>query len=475
MLKRRYRYAIEALVIVVVVAIGLFVLSQRQEQQRQASARANAAPPSLPKDPWRPSPDYDAEANADFALQVSGPGNVRLAGTQAGADWPNFNGPRRENKSLETGLLKKWPPAGPKLAWMCRGLGAGFASVSVAKGTVYTMGNKGKCEAVIALDAGTGEKIWSTPFAWAAHLRAGDGPVSTPTVSEGAVYALGGYGDLVCVDAHSGEIRWQKNILREFNAEVLECGMRESVLIDGNRLICTPGGKQAAFAALDARTGDVIWSTLVPGHDRASYASPVVAEVGGVRQYIQFTARGTIGVRAETGELLWRDDSASNTTANCSSPLVAGDFVFTSSGYGGGGSLVKLSANGPAVKADLVYHTRDMQSRHDEMVIVDGLLYGSSEPGILTCLELATGKVKWRSRTPGKAAITYADGRFYLRTEQGTVVLVEATGTGYHELGRFEQPERSKSSAWSHPVVAAGRLFLSDQDLLFCYDLKAAT
>ena len=400
---------------------------------------------------------------------------MRLAGTEAGADWPNFNGPRRENKSPEIGLLKKWPPAGPKLAWMCRGLGAGFASVSVARGILYTMGNKGKCEAVIALDAGTGEKIWSTPFAWAAHLRAGEGPVSTPTVNEGAVYALGGYGDLVCLDAHSGEIRWQKNILREFSAEVLDCGMRESVLIDGNRLICTPGGEQATLAALDTRTGDVIWSALVPGHDRASYASPVIAEIDGVRQYIQFTARGTIGVRAETGELLWRDDSASNATANCSSPLVAGNLVFTSSDYGSGGSLVKLSTNAAAVKADLVYHTRDMNSHHGEMVIVDGLLYGSSEPGILTCLELATGKVKWRSRAPGKGAITYADGRLYLRTEPGTVALVEATGTGYHELGRFEQPERSKSSAWSHPVVADGRLFLSDQDLLFCYDLKDAT
>jgi outer membrane protein assembly factor BamB len=475
MLKRRYRYAIDTLVIVAAVAIGLFVLSQWQEQRRGARIVAAVTPPPPPTDQWTPSPDYDAEANADFVLQSSAPGNVRLAGTQAGADWPNFNGPGRQNKSLEQGLLRKWPPAGPRLAWVCRGLGAGYASVSVGKGIVYTMGNKRRCEAVIALDAGTGEKIWSTPFAWAAHLQAGDGPVSTPTVFEGAVYALGGYGDLVCVDARSGEIHWQKNILREFDAKVLACGMRESVLIDGNRLICTPGGEKATLATLDARTGDVIWRSLVPGHDRASYASPVVAEVGGVRQYIQFTARGTLGVRAETGELLWRDDSASNSTANCSSPLIAGNFVFTSSDYGSGGSLVKLSRNGAAAKADLVYHTRDMNSHHGEMVIVDGLLYGSSEPGILTCLELATGKVKWRSRTPGKGAITYADGRLYLRTEQGTMVLVEATGTGYHELGRFEQPERSKSSAWSHPVVAAGRLFLSDQDLLFCYDLKGAT
>jgi outer membrane protein assembly factor BamB len=474
MLKRRYRLAIEALVIVVAVSVGLVIMSERLERQRGVG-KAGPQPLPPPSEPWRPSAAYDAAANADFSLEAADAHNLRLAGTEAGADWPNFNGPRRDNKSLETGLLKQWPKGGPKLAWTCRGLGAGYSSVSVAKGIVYTMGNKGQCEALIAIDAGTGEKLWSTPFAWASHLNPGDGPRSTPTVFGDAVYALGGYGELACLDARSGVIRWQKDIVKEFGASHLAAGMRESVYVDGKQLLCTPGGDQATFVALDPRTGDLIWKSLLPGKDRAAYASPVVAEIGGVRQFIEFTANGTVGVRADTGNFLWRDDSASNTTANCSSPLVDGNFVFTSSDYGSGGSLVKLSGDHGGVKANLVYHTRDMNSHHGEMVIVDGLLYGSSEPGILTCLDLATGKVKWRSRAPGKGAITYADGRLYLRGEQGTVVLVEATGAGYHELGRLEQPKRSKSSAWSHPVVADGRLFLNDQDLLFCYDLKGAT
>ena len=432
------------------------------------------APPPPPNDPWRPSPDYDAQANADFSLKVSSPGNVRLAGTEAGADWPNFNGPRRENKSPEIGLLKKWPPRGPKLAWMCRGLGAGFASVSVARGILYTMGNKGKCEAVIALDAGTGEKIWSTPFAWAAHLRAGEGPVSTPTVNEGAVYALGGYGDLVCLDAHSGEIRWQKNILREFSAEVLDCGMRESVLIDGNRLICTPGGEQATLAALDTRTGDVIWKCARPGTTTGPAtprpSSPKSTACGNTSIH----GPRTIGVRADTGELLWRDDSASNTTANCSSPLVEGNFVFTSSDYGSGGSLVKLSSDAAGGESDLVYHTRDMNSHHGEMVIVDGLLYGSSEPGILDVSRAGDreGEMAKPRRAKGRSPMPTGGSTSRRSRDRGAR---RGTGAGYHELGRFEQPERSKSSAWSHPVVADGRLFLSDQDLLFCYDLKDAT
>jgi outer membrane protein assembly factor BamB len=469
-LKRRYRLALDALVVVVVVAVGLAILSRERPRVRKADS---VPVPPAPQEAWSPSPKFAAEANANFGLEVGDTNAVRLAGQGSEADWPNFNGPRRDNKSSETGLLPRWPPGGPKLAWISRGLGAGYSSVSVVKGVVYTMGNKGASEAMIALDVGTGEKIWSTPFAWAAHLAAGDGPRSTPTVSGDAVYALGGYGDLVCLEAGSGVIRWRKSILQEFGAHNLEWGMRESVLIDGHRLICTPGGDQATLVALDAATGELIWKSLLPGKDRASYASPIVVEVGSVRQYVQFTASGTVGVRADSGEFLWRDDSASNTTANCSSPLSAGNLVFTSSNYGTGGSLVRLSASHSTVNADLVFHTREMSSHHGDMVIVDGLLYGSSEPGILTCLELKSGKVKWRSRSTGKGAITYADGRIYLRTEQGTVLLVEATGAGYRELGRFEQPRRSVSSAWSHPVVAAGKLFLTDQDLLLCYELKS--
>jgi outer membrane protein assembly factor BamB len=468
--KRRFRYAVYSMVIVVVVSVALAFLSGQKTRERKPDAASVAFPP--PDEPWSASAKYDAEANADFAIETTSAENVRLAGNISEGDWWSFNGPRRDNKSLETGLLPKWPADGPKLAWMCRGLGAGYSSVSVVKGIVYTMGNKGASEAIIALDAGTGEKIWSTPFAWAARLAAGEGPRCTPTVSGGAVYALGAYGDLVCLDAASGAIRWQKNILQEFGARNVEWGMRESVLIDGERLICTPGGDKATLVALDSRTGQVIWKSLLPGKDRASYASPVLAEVDGIRQYVQFTANGTIGVRADTGKLLWRDDSAANTTANCSSPLVAGNFVFTSSNYGAGGSLVKLSANDAKVNAVLVYHTREMNSHHGEMVIVDGLLYGSSEPGILTCLDLMTGKVKWRSRSAGKGSITCADGRLYLRAEDGTVLLIEATGAGYRELGRFQQPKRSNSLAWSHPVVAAGKLFLCDQDRIFCYDLK---
>jgi outer membrane protein assembly factor BamB len=466
--KRRYTF--EALIIVAVVAVALVILTSLPPHDRVRIV----VPPDLAEAnrPWAPSAEFDAQANADFAIETARADNVPTAGKHVGADWPQFAGSHRDNRSRDTGLLPRWPAEGPPLAWISRGLGAGYSGVAVVDGVVYTMGNKGSSEAVIALDAGTGKKIWATPNAWASHPSQGDGPRSTPAVSRGKVYTLGARGDLACLDSGTGKVCWQTNLVEEFASQIPFYGVSESVLVDEGRVICTPGGIGATLAAFNAQTGELVWKSIVPEHDHVAYASPIVVETGGVRQYVQFTAEGTVGVRADDGQFLWRDDSASNPQVNCSSPLAAGNLVFTSSDYGGGGSLVKLVASKSKIGVELVYHTRDMTSHHGGMVAIDGLLYGSSGPGILTCLDLATGKLKWKNHSVGKGSITYADGRIYLRSEQGAVALVEATGTGYHELGRFEQPQRSKSSAWPYPVVAEGKLFLRDQDVLLCYDLR---
>jgi outer membrane protein assembly factor BamB len=288
------------------------------------------------------------------------------------------------------------------------------------------------------------------------------------------VFVLGGNGELACLESASGKIRWKKNILTEYKGTVPTWGICESLLIDQNRIICTPGGSAATMAALDPETGNEIWTTLVPEQDQAAYASPLVVEVGGIRQYVQFLAGGIVSVRATDGQFLWRENSSANSTANCSSPLAVGDLVFSASNYGTGGALVRMKAEGAAVVAERVYHTSNMKSHHGDMVIVDGLLYGSDDPGILTCLDLETGDVRWQNRSVGKSSVTWADGRLYVRSERGPVALVDAIGSEYHELGKFDQPDRSSSSAWSHPVVAHGRLFLRDQDVLLCYDVTTA-
>jgi outer membrane protein assembly factor BamB len=467
------RLAIDGLVIVGVVGIAFAVLTWVVPlDQFQKSVPLVPVGQPKPKEPWAPSAQYDAEANANFSVESARPENVHAAGKPSGADWPHFAGSRRDNQSAEKGLLPQWPANGPALAWISRGLGAGFSSVAVVDGVVYTMGNKGASETVIALDAGTGEKLWATPTGWASHPGQGDGPRGTPAVSHGKVFGLGAYGDLTCLDAHTGKPCWHTNVIDEFGSQLPGFGVCESILVDQDRVVCTPGGPLATLVALQAETGQVVWKAAIPEHDHCAFASATIAEVGGVRQYVQFTAEGTLGVRADDGQFLWRDNSAANSQANCSAPLAIGDLVFSSSDYGVGASLGKLLPAASKFKTKLVYHTHEMSSHHGGMVAAGGLVFGSSGPGILTCLDLKTGKPKWRNRSVGKGAITYADGRVYLRSEQGTVALVEATGAGYHELGRFDQPERSKSPDYSYPVVAEGKLFLRDQDVLLCYDLR---
>ncbi len=464
LMKGPRRFVVYLVVIVVFVGGGLWALLN--DAPKWADRSGSPPPPR-----WKSTPRAVSEANEDFQVEQSTAGNQPLAGTGTGTAWPQFNGAHRDNRSSETNLLESWPDGGPPLLWASRGMGVGYSSVAVVDGVVYTLGNKKDSEAMIALDAGTGERLWSTPYARASHPSNGAGPRSTPAVSEGAVYGLGAEGELACFDAKTGEIRWQLNILSEYEANNLGWGICESVLIDGDQLICTPGGKKATMVALNKQTGKEIWKTVI-NQEQAAYASAVVTEIDGVRQYIQFLATGTVGVRADDGTFLWRDNRSSSGLANCSSPLVDDHVVFTASNYGTGGALVKLSSKNRTTTAEFLYHTQDMKSHHGDMVIVNGLLFGSNDPGILTCLELSTGKVKWQNRSVGKGAVSYADGRIYLRGENKEVALVEATGESYNELGRFEQPDRSTEQAWPHPVIAHGRLFLRDQGVLLCYNLS---
>lgn len=406
---------------------------------------------------------------------TSGPsGSRRPVPTDlAAAPWPQFRGPNRDGISLETGLLDRWPADGPQLAWTATGLGAGYSSVAVADGLVLTMGNQGNEECLLAMDLRDGRPRWKAACGPAFRESRGDGPRCTPTVDGDRVYALGANGGLICAELRTGRIIWQKDLLREFDARNITWGISESVLVDGDRLICTPGGRQATMVALNKHNGSVVWRVHVPEAGAAGYASAIPLTVGGVRQYVQFTSRAVIGVRAEDGQFLWSDSSSANSTANCSMPVVYGDHVFTASGYGTGGTLLRLQSQGNQTTATRVYETKDMKNHHGGMIVLDGYLYGSNDPGILTCIELLTGRVVWTDRSVGKASLTYADGHLYVRSEQGPVALVEATPEGYREKGRFRQPQRSDKNSWAYPVVADGKLFLRDMDVLLVYDIRA--
>ena len=385
-------------------------------------------------------------------------------------EWTQFGGPNRDNISTETGLMQSWPAAGPPLKWSIRGLGEGYSSVSLSGNRLLTMGNRGDREMTLCFDVETGRELWATQTGAAYREGQGNGPRGTPTIDGNRVYVLGANGDLACLDLDTGARQWGGNILQEFGGSNITWGISESVLIDGDRLICTPGGRAATMVALDKASGRTIWQARVPSNPQAAYSSIVPLELGGSRQYVNFVHNAVVGIDASSGQALWGNTSAANGTANCSSPLVLGNQVFAASGYGTGGTLIELSGNRSGVQANQVYHTKDMKNHHGGMVLRDGYLYGTDE-AILKCLELKTGAVQWQSRSVGKGAVVYADGQIILRSEQGPVAMFTATPTGYQENGRFEPP-RSDRPAWPHPVVAAGCLFLRDMDQLHCYRLR---
>ena len=393
---------------------------------------------------------------------------TKTATKETTVDWPCWRGANRDGISKETGLLKSWPAEGPKLLWTAKGLGEGFATPSVAGKLIYCMGNRNGQEWVMALDrTAEGREVWATPLGTVRHGGGGyPGPRSTPTVDGKQVYALGLNGDLVCLDAATGKLTWNHNLVSEFGGKVPSWGYSESVLVDGPWVLCTPGGDQATLTALLKTTGRPVWGAKIG--DNPGYSSIMPAQIGGVKQYVQFLSSGVVGVNARDGRPIWKYTNPANGTANISTPVIFGSSVFAASGYGTGGGLFEISRTGTKE----AYFTKDMKNHHGGMVLLNGYLYGANE-SILTCLDIKTGTMQWNSRNPGKCSLVYADGMVNDRSEQGPITLVEATPKSYNEAGRFEQPQRSNREAWAHPVVCQGRLYLRDQDILHCYDISA--
>jgi outer membrane protein assembly factor BamB len=427
-----------------------------------------------------------------YALSVA----LFFSGMPAFADdWPQWQGPDRNAISKEKGLLKEWPKEGPPLAWRVKGMGGGDSAPSVAAGKLFGMSNRGDDEVVWALSEADGKELWVTRLGAAFQQRvpqSKEGPSCTPTVDGERLYVLGVGGDLACLQVKDGSILWRVSLTKDFGGVPPMWNFRESPLVDGDKIICTPGAPDAAIVALDKATGKTVWKSKVPAgaavpaggpgkfgpSSGAAYASAIAIDFGGQRQYVQLTAKALVGVAASDGKILWRFDKPANGMGiNCSTPLFHDGQVFAASAYGAGGGLVKLSQDKDSgIKADEVYFTKQMQNHHGGMIVVGGCLYGANGGnggGMLVCLDFKTGKILWDERSVEKGSVALADGRLYYRTESGTVLLIEPNSKEYVERGRFKQPDRSRVPAWAHPIVANGKLYIRDQDVLFCYDVKA--
>lgn len=389
-------------------------------------------------------------------------------------EWPTLRGADRTGVSREGKLLQAWPKGGPPAVWRATNLGEGFGTVSIAGGRGFVVGFQGIDEVLFALDLKDGKHVWEASLGTAARVDH-PGARCTPTVDGNRVYALTVGGDLTCVNAQNGKLQWRRSLPRDFGGRAGGWGYAESPLIDGDRVICTPGGPKATLVALNKETGTTVWESAVPGSNGAGYASAIIAEAGDTRMYVQFIAGGVIGVRADDGQFLWRYDKPSNGTANCSAPIdMGGGRIFAASGYSTGAGMVEVSPKSKSADTREVFFSKAMQNQHGGVVHINGYFYGAHDPNFLSCIDAKSGKMQWQDRKPGKGAITAADGHLIYREEHsGSVMLIEASPVGYREHGRFKVDRNGGSAAWAYPVVCDGRLYIRDWHTLYCHDIKA--
>ncbi len=389
-------------------------------------------------------------------------------------DWPQWRGPNRDGHSTDTGLLKKWSDGGPKLLWKATGLGAGYASVSVVGDRLFTMGDLGDAAYLIAVRPADGQILWKTKVGKSGAPGWGGfaGPRCTPTVDSNRVIAVSQYGQVLCADTVSGAEIWRKDYAEDFGGQLPEWGFTGMPLVVGDKVILIPGGKEGDLVAVDKETGKLIWQSKELA-DGIHYSSPVLVEIVGVKQIVQLTDASVAGIQGSDGRLLWRAERKGQ-TAVIPTPIYHDGQVYVSSGYGAGCNLFKITADHGEFSAVESYANKVMTNHHGGVVLVGKNLFGFSDGHGWTCQDFETGKDVWHKQGIGKGSLVYADGLLYLRAEadKGTVAIIEPTAEGYKELGSFDPPDRSDKNSWPHPVVTGGRLYLRDQDVLQCYDVR---
>lgn len=392
-------------------------------------------------------------------------------------DWPQWGGPNRDSYSKEKGLLQKWPDGGPKRVWLNENAGIGYAGVAIANGQIFTMGGREGNEHLLALNEKDGKEIWSAKMSPILKNGWGDGPRGTPTVLDGTVYALSGKGQLIAANAKDGKVLWKKE-LSELGGKEQNWGYTESPLVENGTVYITPGGDKGAVAALDAKSGNVKWQSKDFVVDNVHYSSLVATDLNGTRQLIRLAEKKLAGLDAKTGKLLWQVDYPGK-VAVIPTPIVKGNKIYVTAGYDTGVSkLIEIDAQN---KPKEIYENTVMRNHHGGVILHNDHIYGYSDinRGNWVCQKFDTGEQVWAEKAIGKGAVTFADNRLYCISEdKGVVALVEPSAEGYKEHGQFTLDPQSKQRSnrgkiWMHPVIANGKLYLRDQELLSCYDVSA--
>jgi len=397
-------------------------------------------------------------------------------------DWPQWRGPNRDGVSKEKGLNLDWTAKKPALLWTFRQAGAGYSAPVIVGTILYCQGAAEGSDFAFALDTKTGKLKWKQSLGTQFIMDRGDGPRGSVTVDGDKLYLIRGGGQLHCLSAANGKMLWQKDFRKDLGGNIMsqwDWGFGESPLIDRNLVICTPGGEQGTLAALDKNTGKVAWRSK-EWTDLGGYSSPLVADIDGVRQYIQLTRKGVAGVSAKDGKLLWSVNVGGNNTATIPTPVYRDHIVYVTSGYNAGCAALRITKQGDKFSAETIYNNKNLSNHHGGVVLVGDYIYGYADGPGWTCQNFNTGEVMWRQRVtePAKGAVLSVDNRLLCLDERtGSLTVAAASPDGWKEYGRLEIPERTSvpsmdKRVWTHPVVSNGKLYIRDHDLLFCFDLK---
>lgn len=406
---------------------------------------------------------------------------VIIVTTSHAADWPQFHGPNRDNKSSDEGLLKSWPEGGPTRIWEVAGIGEGYSSPAIARQRIYTTGAVDEECLITALDL-QGKKVWTR-----ANGKAWDGSYpgtrSTPTVVGDLLYHLSGVGNLACLETESGDIVWSVNILDAFEGRNITWGLAESPLVVDDLVIATPGGKEISMVALDRHTGKLVWKCTGVG-DKPGYASPILVEYKGLRQVITAMSESIVGVRASDGKLLWRFPHKVYADENITMPIFHNGLVVVSGSARKGTTAIRLQVTGRECSAEMHWHNKTFDNKQGGIVLVDGRLYGYAESqarqGPWMCVDFETGKTMFQSAPIESSykykngSLTYADGMFYLYSDDGKMVLVRPTDSDFQITGKLTIEDPGERPTWAHPVVCGGRLYVRYGDKLAAYDVTSS-
>ncbi|MHC4426548.1 MAG: outer membrane protein assembly factor BamB family protein [Planctomycetota bacterium] len=403
---------------------------------------------------------------------------IAAASVSAG-DWPQFHGPNRDNKSTDKGLLKKWPEGGPLRIWEASGIGEGYSTVAIVGKRIYTTGAiDGDC-VITALDM-DGKEIWTRTNgkAWKKNYP---GTRSTPTFTDGLLYHLSGIGNLICLQADGGDVVWSTNILEKFGGRNIIWGLAESPLVIGDKVICTPGGENVSMVALDRKTGKVAWKCAGTG-DKPGYASPILIEYQGLKQIVTGMSESIVGARASDGNLLWRFPHKVHADENITTPLFHNGSVIVSGCWRRGTTSLQLRVSGDECSVEEHWHNGTLDNKQGGIVLVDDKLYGYAESQNRSkpwmCIDFKSRATIFQD-SPVRSSykykngcLTYADGMFYLFSDNGNMALAKPMDKRFEVTGRLRIKERGKRPTWAHPVVFGGRLYIRYGDKLGVYSVS---